>query len=323
MKWSYKVDHQIKSLDEIYGLAEEIVRVNGPYRIAVAAGEDVMGLGGLALGAERGLVEPLLIGHMRHIRESFYQLGISPEGWTILPEKDHTIATKKAARKVMDGEADILMRGKVLARDFLKALLEQDLKLKKSDSLWTNVVVTQIDKLDRLLLLTDCAVIVSADLPKRLLQIQAVLEFAGFLGIKKPKLALLAAVETISPVMPVSLEEAVIAKMCERGQFPKDIQVDGPLSLDLAINPESVRKKKIVSKVAGKADILAVNNLGIGNLLFKSLITLCGAKSASTIIGLPFPVILTSRSESPENIQYSLALAIMMAGNKTGYSKYP
>ena len=112
------------------------------------------------------------------------------------------------------------------------------------------------------------------------------------------------------------MEEAVIAKMCERGQFPKGIQVDGPLSLDLAINPESVKKKKLESKVAGMADILVVNNLGIGNLLFKSLITLCGGNSASVIVGLPFPVILTSRSESPENMLYSLALAILMAGPK-------
>ncbi len=318
MGWKYKTDKQIRSLDEICDKAQKLVDQYGPYKIAVAAGEDIMGLGGLALGKEKGLVEPILVGHDGHIRKSFYELGLKTEGWQIIREKDFTQATKIAANHVKNGESDILMRGKLLAREFLTALLDKDLKLKKPGKLWTNVVVTKIEKLDRLLLVSDCAVIVNADLPKRLLHIQSVIEFAYFLGISEPKVALLAAVESVSPGMPVSLEEAVIAKMCERGQFPKGIQVDGPLSLDLAINPESVKKKKIASSVAGKADILIVNNLGIGNLLFKSLITLCGGNSASTIIGLPFPVVLTSRSESPQNILYSLALSILMAGPKEG-----
>ncbi len=116
--------------------------------------------------------------------------------------------------------------------------------------------------------------------------------------------------------MPVSLEEAVIAKMSERGQFPKGVEIDGPLSLDLSLSPNSVAKKKIKSPVAGKADILIVNDISIGNVLFKSMITMCGAKSASTIVGAPFPIILTSRSESPENVLYSFALTILMAGPK-------
>ena len=316
MKWKYKAETQLKSLSEISSIAAGLAEKYGPYKVSVAAGEDTMGLGGLALGKERGLIEPVLIGHKRHIRESFYRLGISPKGWNIIPEKDYNKATQIAAIQVLNKESDILMRGKLLARQFIKTLLDPQLKIKKSGALWTNIVVTKISKLDRLLLLTDCAIIVTADLPKRLAHIETVVGFADFLGIKNPKIALLADVESVSPVMPVSLEEAVIAKMCERGQFPKGVQVDGPLSLDLAINEESVKKKKIVSNVAGKADILVVNNLGIGNLLFKSLITLCGGNSASIIVGLPFPVVLTSRSESPENINYSLALSVLMAGPK-------
>ena len=168
MKRRYNADHQIRSLDEIYQIAEDLVKKYGPYKISVAGGEDIMGLGGLALGKKRGLVEPILIGHKRHIRESFYKLGISPDSWQIIPEKDYELATKMAASQVMNGEADVLMRGKPLAREFIKALMAPELKLKNRDSLWTNIVVTKIAKLDRLLLLTDCAIIVSADLPRRL-----------------------------------------------------------------------------------------------------------------------------------------------------------
>ncbi len=316
MKWKYKVDHQIKSLDEVYTLAKDLTDRFGPYRVAIPATEDAASLGGLLLGAERGLVEPVLIGHRRHIYEAFEKLNAQRPNWKIIAEKDHFQSTSKAARLVKTGKADFLMRGKLLARDFFQALLDPSLKIKKSGTLWSNIVVVKVDQLDRLLFLTDCAVVVNTDLPGRLRLIQNVLDFAAFLGVKESKVALLAAVESISPGMPVSLEEAVIAKMSERGQFPKGIQVDGPLSLDLAINPESVKKKKITSTVAGQADVLVLNSIAIGNLLFKSLITLCGASSASTIVGMPFPTVLASRSEKPENIIYSLALAILMAGPK-------
>lgn len=316
MKWKYKIDHQIRSLEEVTQIAGSLVSKYGPYPVAVAVGEDISGLGGLALGRERGLVEPILVGHRRHIREAFEKLNKEPHGWHIIAEKDHILATQKAAKLVTSGKAAMLMRGRLLARDFFHALLDSKLGIKKSGALWSNVVVIKLAKLDRLLLLSDCAVVVNPDLPKRLHLIQNVLDTAMFLGIMEPRVALLAAVESVSPGMPVSLEEAVIAKMCERGQFAKGIQVDGPLSLDLAINPDAVKKKGIKSPVAGMADILVLNNIGIGNLLFKSLITLCGAQSASAIVGMPFPTILTSRSESPENIIHSLALGIMMAGPK-------
>lgn len=317
MNCKYKADHQIRSLDEILDIATDLVEKHGPYKVAVAAGEDIMGLGGLTLGKENGLVDPILIGHSRRIHESFEKLGRSPSEWTIINEKDEIEATKIAAQMVVNQEADILMRGKLLAYDFLKTLLSKDLNIRKPGDLWTNIVVAKVDMLDRLLLITDPAVIVSADIPKRLHHIRIAIEQANFLGITHPKIALLAAVETVSPQMPVSMEEAIIAMMGERGQLPSCATVDGPLSLDLSINPEAVQKKKIKSEVAGKADILVVNNLGIGNVLFKSLITLCGGHSASTIVGLPFPTVLTSRSESPKNIQYSLSLSIMEAGPKS------
>ncbi len=303
-------------MDEIYDVAVELTKENGPYRVAVAVGQDVVSLAGLALGRERGLVEPILVGHQRQIMETFERLELHQQDWMIYSEKDHFISAQKAAQLVTSGMADILMRGKLLARDFFRALLDKKLNLRRPDDFWTNIVVLEIEGINRLIFLTDPALVANTDMQGRLRIIQNVIEFAAFLGIKEPKIALLAAVEAVTPGMPVSLEEAAIAKMSERGQFQPGVSIDGPLSLDLSINPEAVSKKGIDSPVAGKADILVVNNIHIGNVLFKSLVTLCGAKSASTIVGLDFPVVLTSRSESPENILYSLALSIMMVGSK-------
>ena len=316
MKWKYKVDKKFTSLDEVYAVAEELAHENGPYRVAVAGGSDLIILDGLNLGRERGLVEPILVGHQKYIHESLDKLGFQRRDWMIYSEKESHNMAQKAAQLVTSGMADILMRGKLLAREFFQALLDPKLKLRGYGAFWSNIVVFELENKDNLLFLSDPALVTHSDIQGRLKIIENVTELAAFLGNKEPKVALLAAVESVTPGMPVSLEEAAISKMSERGQFPSGIEVDGPLSLDLAVNPESVKKKGLKSPFAGKADILVVNNIHIGNVLFKSLVTLCGAKSASTIVGPDFPIVLTSRIEKPENILYSLALSIMMVGQK-------
>ncbi len=314
MKFNLNLDKPLRSLDEIYAKAQDKVKQHGPYRVVEAVAEDTLTLKGLALGRQNGLIEPILVGHKRHISETLKHIGEKLSNWKIIVEEDHHLATLKAIKLIQDNKADILMRGKLLARDFFKALFEPSLGLRKPGSLWTNIVVLSVNGIDRLLFLTDCALVVDAELTERLKLIQNATEFAYEFGVKEPKIALLAAVETVTPGMPVALEEAIIAKMSERGQFPKGVSVDCPLSFDLAINPKAVEKKKMKSPVAGQADILVVNNIHVGNVLFKSLITLCGASSASVIVGAPFPIILTSRSENPQNILYSFALSILMMG---------
>lgn len=312
MAYQYRPQKTITSMRDLLEEARGRVQKEGPFRVVLAVGQDRMALQGLSLARKQGLIEPILIGHKRETGELLEELGEKKSHWKIYEEKDHTAATHKSVRLIQNGKADILMRGKLLARDFFAALFDPSLGLRKSGELWSNIVVLEIERIPRLIFLTDCALVVEADLNRRLQLIQNATQFAQFLGIGEPKIALLAAVETVTPGMPVSLEEAIIAKMSERGQFPKGVQVDGPLSLDLSLIPEAVEKKKIKSSVAGFADILVTNNIHVGNVLFKSLITLCGAQSASVIVGAPFPIILTSRSESAENIINSLALAILM-----------
>ena len=316
MKWRYKVDHQIRSLDEIYSAATEMAKKYGPYRVAVAAGETKMSLGALKLGRDLELIEPILVGDQRSIARSFEEMEMSLKGWQVVAERDNQLATKKAAKMVTDGLADILMRGKVIARDFFKVLFEKELGLRHKGDMWNNIVLIDNIGLDRLIYITDCGLVFETDLAGRLKLIQNAIDFSGGLGLTNPKIAILAAVESVSPGMPVSIEAAAIAKMSDRGQFAKGVSIDGPLSLDLSLVANSVAKKKIDSPVAGKADILIVNELNAGNALYKTLVTLCGARSASTIAGAPIPIILTSRSETPENVMFSFALTILMAGAK-------
>ncbi len=316
MHLKYEVEKPQRSFDDIRANAHKLANEFGPYKVVVPVGEDPLTLRAMALAKAMGLVSPIVIGRARHINYELEQAGESNVGWVIIDERDQHEATRRAAEMISNHKADILMRGKLLARDFFTTLFARDLALKNSGELWTNIVVTELKDIDRLVLITDCALSVNLDLPGRLKLIQNATEFISFLGVTEPKIALLAAVETVTPGMPVSLEEAVIAKMSERGQFPKGVSLDGPLSLDLSLSPAAVKKKKMHSSVAGSADVLVVDSIQVGNLLFKSLITLCGAYSASVIVGAPFPIILTSRSESPQNIVNSFALSIMMVGEK-------
>lgn len=318
MKYGFKAPAPLRSFDDIRRSAGELVAKHGPYRAVSVVAHDPNTLFGLALGREQGLVAPILIGHGRKIRAELEAMGEDSSSWVIIEEKDQDEATRKAAKLIASGEAEIILRGKLLARDFFNVLLSAEAGLRKPGTLWTNIVVVKLEALERLLLLTDCAMTVDLDLPARLKLIQNATEFANFLGIAEPKVSLLAAVETVTPGMQVSLEEAVIAKMSERGQFPKGVSVDGPLSLDLSLSREAVKKKKMKSSVAGEADVLVVDSIRVGNLLFKSFITLCGAESASIIVGAPAPIIITSRSESRENIINSLSLAALMVGVKKG-----
>lgn len=316
MIWRTKVDHQIRSLDEVWQISTDITKKYGPYRVAVAAAETESSIAALSMGKEQELIEPILIGHQRLIHETLERLGVSAKGWQIVTEKDHQAATRKAAKMVKDGLADILMRGQVLARDFFRVLFEKDLGLRQKGDMWNNIVVVDHLGLDRLIYITDCGLVFEVDISGRLKLIQNAIDFVANLGLHDPKIALLAAVESVSPGMPVSIEAAAIAKMSERGQYPKGIKIDGPLSLDLSLVESSVAKKKIDSPVAGKADVLVVSELNAGNALYKAMVTLCGARSASTIAGAPIPIVLTSRSESAENVMFSFALTIMMAGPK-------
>jgi phosphate butyryltransferase len=135
---------------------------------------------------------------------------------------------------------------------------------------------------------------------------------AKCLRIRKPKVALLSAVETVYPNMPVAMGGAVIAKMAERGQI-KDAVVDGPLSLDVALSPEAAQEKRVGGPVAGKADILVANRIEVGNTLCKSIFIFGHSRSAGLVIGPRSPIVLTSRSESPDAKINSIALAVLMA----------
>jgi len=278
-------------------------------RIVIAPAQDGPFLQGLAEGYARGFVEPILVGNERQIHRVVDESGIPLNSdWRVIHEPESIGAVICAARLIKEGEADVLMRGRILVYDLFKVLFHPEHGLRERGQYWSQVGILQIPDFPRLLIMSDCGLNVTPDLHQKVRIIENAISVAAALGISKPKVALLAAVEAVYLKMPVLVEESILAHFSERGGF-KGAVVDGPLSLDLAISPEAADKKKMTGEVAGNADILIVNNIYVGNSLYKSLVTLGRAESASVAVGGEVPVVLPSRSESAQNVLHSLALA--------------
>lgn len=281
-------------------------------RLAIAPAQDAPFLGAVMQSYQRGFLHPILVGNEPIIRRVADTFDIDiPDDPTVCPihhEPDPIKAVATAANLVKQGEADVLMRGRIIVYDFFRVLFHPKDGLRGKGQFWSQVGILQIPDFPRLLIISDCGLNVNPDLHQKVRIIENAISLAHCLGISKPKVALLAAVEAVYLKMPVLVEESILAHFSSRGGF-KDAVIDGPLSLDLAISPEAAKKKNMTGDVAGNADILIVNNIYVGNSLYKSLITLGKAESASVVVGGTVPIVLPSRSESGDDVVHSIALA--------------
>lgn len=298
----------MKSIKEI---RERVKHFPNIKKVAVAAAEDEEVLLAVKCAGEEGFAEPLLIGNEEKIREIARSIGYDLSGIALFHETDPFQAARKAVALVKKGDANVVMKGMLGTAPFLKAVLEKETGL-RSDGILSHVTVFETSYLDRLLLVSDCAMNIAPDLSAKTAILNNLLPVAKALEIRDPKAAVICAVETVNQEMPATADAAVLAMMCRRGQI-KGMLVDGPLALDNAISLESAMHKGIKSEAAGKADILLMPDIEAGNVLYKALVYLAGAKNAGIIMGAAAPVVLTSRSDSAEAKLNSIALGILVS----------
>jgi phosphate butyryltransferase len=211
---------------------------------------------------------------------------------------------------VRAGEADMLMKGVLDTSILLKAALNKENGL-NAGRLTSHVAVMEVPTYHKLLIVTDAAINIAPDLAGKLDIIANAVQVARAIGLANPKVALLAAVEKVNwDKMPCTADAAIITQMNRRGQL-KGCIVDGPLALDNAVSAESAQIKKIVSEVAGDADILVAPDIEAGNILYKCLLDLGQAKGAGIVVGASKPIVLTSRADSAETKLASIALAAL------------
>jgi phosphate butyryltransferase len=291
------------------------VRRLPPRRVAVAAAHDDVVLAAVRDARAQGIAEFVLVGDQARLRTLAAAAGLNLEDCEVVHEPDARQAARRAAMMVGGGQADMLMKGLIGTGDFLRALLDKEAGL-RTGALLSHVFVFEVAGYDRLLFLTDAAMNVSPGLAEKAAIIENAIAVAASLGVERPKVAVLAAVETVEAGMPATQEAAALAKMADRGQIKGGAVVDGPLALDNAVSEEAARHKGIVSPVAGRADILVVPDIEAGNMLGKALVYFGGARVAGLVMGAARPVVVTSRADSAEAKLLSIALGAIMAKDK-------
>ena len=297
------------------GFNEVIAKVKscGMKKIAVAAAQDSAVLEAVKAAKEQGIADAILVGDEAKIKSIAAELGIDISEFQIIDEPDMAAAALKAVKLAHDGEVDMYMKGLCDTKTFLKSVLDKEVGLRTGSPL-SHVAVFEIPGIDRLLFLTDVAFMTYPTLEDKANIIENTVPVCKACGIETPKVAPLAAVEVVNPKMPVTVEAAELAKMCEEGKITGCI-VDGPLSLDLAIDPEAAKHKGATDrKIQGDADILLFPDIHAGNQVYKAIVHMVpGVKNGCILTGTKVPVILTSRSDTFETKVNSIALAAVVA----------
>ncbi|MDI6739415.1 MAG: phosphate butyryltransferase [Candidatus Edwardsbacteria bacterium] len=284
-------------------------KARGPKKVAVAVAQDEVVLEALDIALKEKIATPLLFGDRKAIEDAAAKAKVVVAKWEITDISDMAEASRAAVAAVSAGNADFLMKGLVSTATFLKAVLDKETGL-RTGRLLSHVAVMEMPGYHKIFFLTDAGMCVKPDLTAKVDIVNNAVDVAHKMGIELPKVAVLAALETINPEMPETIDAAELSKMADRGQI-KGCIVDGPLALDLAVSEEAARHKKVKSAVAGDADIFILPEIAAGNILAKGLLYMAGAKAAGLIAGAARPVVMLSRSDSREQKLNSIALGVV------------
>jgi len=288
------------------------VKECGMKRVSVAAAQDEAVLEAVKEAKKRGIATAVLVGDESKIREIAASIDMDLTEFEIIDEPDMIQASLKAVQLAHDGKVDMYMKGLVDTKNFLKSILDKNVGLRTGNPL-SHVSVFDVPGIDQLLFLTDVAFIAYPTLEDKVNIINNTLPIVNACGVECPKIAPLAAVEVVNPKMPVTVDAAELTKMNEEGKITGCI-IDGPLSLDLAIDPEAAKHKGATDrKIQGDADVLLFPDIHAGNLVYKTIVHMVDVKNGCIITGTKVPVILTSRSDSFETKVNSLALAAVVS----------
>lgn len=284
-------------------------------KVSVSNAQDEPVLQAVKAAKEQNIATAILVGDEAKIREIAASIDMDLTDFEIINEPDTEAAALKAVELVHNGEADILLKGLLETKTFLKSVLNKEVGLRTGKML-SHVCVFEIEGIDRLLFFTDVAFNTYPTLADKVNIINNAVEVAHACGIECPKVAPLCAVETVNPKMQPTVDADNLTKMYEGGDF-KGCQIYGPLSMDLAIDPEAAVHKGVTNPVAGHADILLFPNIDAGNITYKILVRTAKVKIGNVLVGTSAPVVLTSRSDDFQTKLNSIALATVIAGSIT------
>jgi len=272
---------------------------------------DASSLAGAAEAHKHGLIVPQLVGPTAKIAAAAKAAGIDLKELEIIDAPHSQAAAARAVELVREGRAEILMKGSLHTDELMAAVIAREGGLRTGRRI-SHAFIMDVPTYHKVLIVTDGAINIAPTLEDKVDICQNAIDLAISLGLSKPKVAILAAVETVTSKMPATIDAAALCKMAERGQITGGI-VDGPLAFDNAISAEAAQIKGIRSSVAGDPDIVLAPDLEAGNILAKQLSFLASADSAGIVLGARVPVILTSRADSVRSRIASCAVAALVA----------
>jgi phosphate acetyltransferase len=282
-----------------------------PVPTAVAHPCEHSALAGAVEAGQKGLIAPILVGPAAKIEEVARKHGIDLTGVRVIDVPHSHAAAAQAVALVRAGEAELLMKGSLHTDELLGAVVARETGLRTGRRI-SHVFIMDVPTYHKVLVVTDAAINIAPALEDKVDICQNAIDLAVLLGVERPKVAILAAVETVTSKMPSTIDAAALCKMADRKQITQGV-LDGPLAFDNAISKDAAATKGITSEVAGDPDILLVPDLEAGNILAKQLTFLANADSAGLVLGARVPIILTSRADTVRSRIASCGVAMLAA----------
>ena len=280
-------------------------------KVAVAHPCDDVSLRGAIEAHKLGLIEPILVAPLARVRNAADEARLDISGFELVESAHSHESAAKAVGLVTAGRVEALMKGSLHTDELMAAVVAREGGIRTERRI-SHCFIMDVPGHPEPLIITDAAVNIAPDLDAKVDIIQNAIDLAHAMGAPEVRVAILSAMETVTAKMPSTIEAAALCKMAERGQITGAL-LDGPLALDNAISPEAAAIKKIVSPVAGRANVLVVPDLEAGNMLAKSLSFLAEADAAGIVLGARVPIILTSRADSLLSRLASCAVAVLVA----------
>ena len=290
-----------------------------PMLTAVVHPCDELSLAGAIEAMRQRLIVPVLVGPEHKIRAAAAQAGLVLDGVQLIDVPHSHAAAERAVALARNGNVQALMKGALHTDELMGTVVDAASGLRTERRI-SHVFALDVPTYPKPLFITDAAINIYPTLAEKRDIVQNAIDLVHALGNPQPKVAILSAVETVNPKITSTVEAAALCKMLDRGQISGAI-LDGPLAFDNAISKAAAGSKRLVSAVAGDADILVVPDLESGNMLAKQLIYLAGADAAGIVLGARVPIVLTSRSDGVLARLASSALALLFAHHRSSVSR--
>lgn len=303
----------METIKTLQGILEAVKGSKEKRVVSVAYGQDLHTLQAVENGVKEGIFNAVVFAGKEEVKRVAQENAIDLSLFEVVDIPEEREAVRQAVRLVREKKADFIMKGLCQTANYMRGLLDKEEGLMPPDGILSHATIIESPNYHKLLIVSDVAVIPQPDLKAKEMMINYDVKIAHKLDIENPKVAVIAAVETVSLKMQATIDGAILSKMNERGQI-KGCVVDGPLALDLAVSKEAAEIKKVKSDVAGDADVLIFPNIESGNAFYKSTTKLGNARIAALVTGTIAPAVLTSRGDSEESKLFSFALAALVSG---------